>query len=218
MLVTPFPCVKKSIEGCLIPLRQRSTAAAIAKIYAQKIQCKRYAKPYRRHASFRSAIVRKFIKSPLMQRAITAWFITRKRFTTLAITEIYAQKIQCKRYAKPYRRHASFRSAIVRKFIKSPLMRRAITAWVPLRQRFTTLIIAERCPKNPAEAVCGGAKPFLGHRRGYKKVNHTIKNLDNCLSSFTEKKDVYQTVSPRKGFAPPRTALCCVLGIFLLLP
>ena len=37
-------------------------------------------------------------------------------------------------------------------------------------------------------------------------MNYTIKNLDNCLSSFTEKKDVYQTVSPRKGFAPPRTA------------
>ncbi|MCL2067418.1 MAG: hypothetical protein FWG99_08140 [Treponema sp.] len=37
-------------------------------------------------------------------------------------------------------------------------------------------------------------------------MNYTIKNLDNCLSSFTEKKDVYQTVSPRKGFVPPRTA------------
>jgi len=66
---------------------------------------------------------------------------------------------------------------------------------------------------------CAAAhKPCRGHRRGYKKVNYKIKNLDNCLSSFTEKKDVYQTVSPRKGFAPPHTALRCVLGIFLPLP
>jgi len=56
-------------------------------------------------------------------------------------------------------------------------------------------------PEIALKAVSGCAQALPRASAWFNKAKYTIMNLDNGLSSSTEKKYVYQTVSPRKGFA-----------------